>query len=109
MARDYIKVARQDEMTWHQIGAALGLTADTDNGGMVADAAFDFAAGDPNSHYARAYGRSFPWRCPACHGLVSDRGPYGGPHDDEPGHQDGCQRLATAVAAWDAQWAEDEG
>lgn len=108
MARDYIKAARQDGMSWHQIGGVLGLTADTDNGGTIADAAFDFAAGDPNSHYARTYGRSFPWRCPACHGLVSDHGPYGGPYDDEPGHQDGCQRLAATIAAWDAQWAEEE-
>ena len=108
IARDYIKAARQNGMSWHQIGATLDLTADTEHGGTIADAAFDFAADDPNSHYACTYGRSFPWRCPACHGLVSDRGPCGGPYDDEPGHQDGCRQLAATIAAWDAQWAEDE-
>ena len=87
---------------------ALTLTAGPEHYETIADAAFDFAAGDPNSHYARTYGRSFPWRCPACRSLVSDRGPCSGPLDDEPGHQDGCQRLAAAVATWEAQWAEDE-
>ncbi len=107
MARDYVKMARQDGMSWQEIGAALSLTAGTDDYSTIADAAFDFAAGDPDSHYARTYGRSFPWRCPACHGLVSDHGPCNGPVDDEPGHHDGCQRLAATVAAWQAQWADD--
>jgi hypothetical protein len=105
--RDYIKAARQDGMSWQQIGAALDLTADTDNGSTVASAAFDVAAGDPSSHYARTYGRSLSWTCPVCLGLVIDRGPCSRPADDEPGHQDGCERLAATVAAWDAQWAED--
>jgi hypothetical protein len=107
MTRDYVKVARQDGMSWHQIGAALGLTADTEHGSTVADAAFALAAGDPGSYYARTYGRSFPWTCPACRGVVSDHGPVSGPYDNEPGHRDGCQRLAAAVTAWEAQWAED--
>ncbi len=76
MARDYVKAARQDAMSWHQIGAALDLTADT--GGTIADAAFDFAAGDPGSHYAQTYGRSFPCTCPVCRGVVSDHGPVSG-------------------------------
>jgi hypothetical protein len=50
------------------------------------------------------------WRCPACGGLVSDRGPVSGPRDDEPGHAGSCQRQAAAVAAWQASWAgPDEG
>jgi hypothetical protein len=105
MARDYVKAARQDAMSWHQIGAALNLIAD--NGGTIADAAFAFAAGDPGSYYARTFGRSFPWTCPACGGVVSDHGPVSVPYDYEPGHQDGCERLAAAVTAWEAQW--DEG
>jgi hypothetical protein len=72
MVRDYVKAARQAGMSWHQIGAALNLTANTGNGGTIADAAFDFAAGDPGSYYTRTYGRSFPWICPACRGVVSD-------------------------------------
>lgn len=109
MTRDYVKVARQDGMSWRAIGEALGLAADPENYRTVADAAFDFAAGDPNTHYARTYGRSFGWTCPACLGVVSDHGPVQGPADDEPGHKGGCARHAADVAAWDAQWAEDEG
>jgi hypothetical protein len=113
MTRDYVKVARQDGMTWREIGETLGLSAPADwREGSVADAAFDFAAGPADSHYARTYGRSFGWTCPACLGVVSDHGPVQGPRDDEPGHKDGCQRLAAAIAAWEAQWAaldEDEG
>jgi hypothetical protein len=106
-ALGYIKTGRQDGMTWNAIGTALGITA----GGYraaegVAEAAFDYAAGDPSSDYARTYGRSFPWTCPACLGVVSDRGPCSGPHDDEPGHKPGCGRLAADVAAWEARWAE---
>ncbi len=36
------------------------------------------------------------------------RGPSGGhPEDDEPGHKEGCLRLAALVAEYDARWAED--
>jgi len=55
-------------MSWHEIGATLGLTADTEHGGTIA-AAFGFAADDPNSRYASVYGRSFPVALP---GLSQD-------------------------------------
>ena len=90
------------------IGAALGLPSggDVGAGETIAEAAFGYAAGPPGSHWNRTYGPSVTWRCLACSGLVSDRGPVSGPRDDEPGHAAGCQRLAAAVAAWDASWAE---
>jgi hypothetical protein len=92
------------------IGAALGLPSggDVGAGETIAEAAFRYAAGSADSHWNRTYGPSVTWRCPACGGLVSDRGPVSGPRDDEPGHTDGCQRLAAAVAAWEASWS-DEG
>jgi hypothetical protein len=108
LARGYVRAARQDGHTWAEIGAALGLAADGDDGAgdTVAEAAFSYAAGPPDNHWNRTYGPSVTWHCPACGGLVSDRGPVSGPRDDERGHVGGCQRLAAAVAAWEASWAE---
>jgi hypothetical protein len=112
LARGYVRAAREDGHTWAEIGAALGLVVGGDDGAgdSIAGAAFRYAAGPPDSHRNRTYGPSVTWRCPACGGLVSDRGPVSGPRDDEPGHAGGCGRLAAAVVAWDASWAElDEG
>jgi hypothetical protein len=104
-ARDYMRAAREAGHTWDQIGEALGLTKDTERTGeTIAEAAYTYAAGDPNSETAVCYGRSFPWRCPSCSQAVSDRGPVAGPADNEPGHDRGCARLADAVAKWDASW-----
>src|SRR6266704_5604204 len=108
LARSYVRAAREDGRTWQQIGTALGLVVGGDDGAgdTIAEAAFSYAAGPPGTDYDRTYGRPVTWRCPACGGLVSDRGPVSGPRDDEPGHADGCERLAAAVAARDASRAE---
>jgi hypothetical protein len=110
LARRYVRAAREDGHSWTVIGAVLGLPSGGDAGAgeTIAEAAFRYAAGPPNSHWNQTYGPSVTWRCPACGGLVSDRGPASGPRDDEPGHNAGCQRLATAVAAWEASWADEE-
>ena len=110
LARRYVRGAREDGHSWTVIGAALGLPSggDVGAGETIAEAAFRYAAGPPNSHWNQTYGPSVTWRCPACGGLVSDRGPVSGPRDDEPGHNAGCPRLATAVAAWEASWAGEE-
>ena len=110
LARRYVRAAREDGHSWTVIGAALGLPSggDVGAGETIAEAAFRYAAGPPNSHWNQTYGPSVTWRCPACGGLVSDRGPVSGPRDDEPGHNAGCQRLAAAVAAWEASWAGEE-
>ncbi len=107
LTRTYVRAAREDGHTWAQIGAALGLVVGGDDGAgeTIAEAAFRYAAGPADSHWNRAYGPSVTWRCPACGGLVSDRGPVSSPRDDEPGHNDGCQRLTAAVTTWDASWA----
>ena len=106
LARRYLRAAREDGHSWTVIGAALGLPSggDVGAGETTAETAFHYAAGPADSHW----NPSVTWRCPACRGLVSDRGPVSGPHDDEPGHNAGCQRLAAAVAAWETSWADEE-
>jgi hypothetical protein len=111
LARRYVRAAREDGHSWTVIGAALRLPSGgyVGAGETIAEAAFRYAAGPADSHWNRTYSPSVTWRCPACSGLVSDRGPVSGPHDDEPGHNDGCQRLAAAVAAWETSWADEDG
>jgi hypothetical protein len=101
---EHVRRAREDGHCWRDIGAALGLEYARDDGLSVAEAAYDQVAGEPGFR-----ARSFVWVCPACRGTVMDRGPEAGrPEDCEEGHAPGCERLATAMDAWDAQWnAED--
>jgi len=105
--RGYIRGAREAGRSWRQIGAALRLAPgpEADKAGQtVAEAAYTYAAGHPDSQTARRHGRSFSWRCGSCEGLISDRGPLEMPIDAEPGHAGGCARLAATMADWDAQW-----
>jgi hypothetical protein len=105
--REYIKYARQEGLTWVQVGEALNLsTLAEERGAWIAELAFDQAA---DAEHARPFETlTFPWRSPACDGLVIDRGPSGGhPEDDEPGDKEGCSRLAALVAEYDARWAEE--
>ncbi len=104
----YIRQARQDGLTWQEVGQALRLGPEAEKRGVsVAEAAFESAAG---AGHARPFDTlSFGWTCPACQKTVTDYGPYNGhPDDCESGHAEGCQRFAAAVAAYEAQWA-DEG
>jgi hypothetical protein len=106
-ARDYIRAARETGHSWDQIGRSLGMTpnADADQAGpTIAEAAYTYAAGNPDTDTARRYGRSVVWRCRSCDQAISDRGLISGPADDEIGHGEGCSRLAAAVAEWDAGW-----
>lgn len=101
--RDHIREGRREGMTWAQLGEVLGLReAAEERGAWIADLAFDYAV---DAAHARPFGVvSFPWRCPACDGLVSDRGPSNGSaHDNEPGHVEGCTRFAALVAEYSAQ------
>jgi hypothetical protein len=107
LTREYVRQAREDGHTWQEIGTALGLSASADHRGVpLAEAAYDDITGDLDGEYARRYGRTFAWTCPACRAVVRDRGPCDGPADDEQGHADGCPRLSAAIAAWEAQWDE---
>jgi hypothetical protein len=107
LTRGYARQAREDGHAWHEIGAALGLSASAGHRGVpLAEAAYDEVASDPDGEYARRYGRTFSWTCPACRAAVRDKGPCDGPADDEQGHADGCPRLRAAITAWEAQWDE---
>ena len=111
--RDYIRCARQAGYTWHQIGTAMRLVPDGDAqqaGDTVAEAAFTYAAGHPDTEHARRNGRSVAWYCGSCHRAITDHG-LNGPADHERGHADNCRRLATTIAAdqarsadFDAEW-----
>ena len=105
LALDYVRQAREAGQIWHDIGAALHLTPDRDQAGhTIAEAAFTYAAGNPDSHHARTYGRSVTWTCTSCSKAISDYGLDNGPADDERGHADNCPRLQAAIAACDAEW-----
>jgi len=104
LAKDYMRLAREDGHDWQEIGTALGFERLAESRISVAGAAYDYATGNT------AFGqRSFAWICHQCRGTVIDRGPEAGsPADCEEGHADGCRRLATAIAAWDASWVDGE-
>jgi hypothetical protein len=102
--RPRVRRAREAGHSWDQIGQALGVSPDTDRTGeIVAEAAYTYATGSSGTETAMRYGRSFLWRCPSCDQAIGDRGLIAGPADDEPGHADGCSRLAAAVAEWEAE------
>lgn len=110
-ARDYIRAARETGHSWQEIGTALGLVpgGDAQRGGdTVAEAAFAYAAGHPDTEVARRYGRSVVWHCDTCDQAISDHGLIVGPAEDERGHTESCPRLTATVAAWDAQWDDIE-
>jgi hypothetical protein len=103
----YIQRARQDGAGWRQIGQALRLERDVqERGGDLGAEAFEYAAGSPAQRFDRLW---FHWTCPACQQAITDYGPYDShPDDCERGHADGCQRRAAAVAAYQAQWDDED-
>src|ERR1022692_3611209 len=106
--RNYIRDAREAGHTWQEIGTALDLTPGGEAdlaGSTIAEAAYSYAAGRPDTETARRYGRSFSWTCGSCEGLISDHGLCNGPPDDERGHARDCARLARTIAARDAESA----
>ena len=107
-ARYYVRNARAAGHTWQEIGEVMGVTPNGEPelaGDTTAETAYSYAAGSPDSETAWRYGRLFAWRCASCEGVISDKGPFNHPADNEPGHADDCARLAAAVAAWDAETA----
>jgi hypothetical protein len=107
IAHDYIRAAREAGHTWHDIGTALGLHPNADAqqaGDTIADAAYTYAAGHPDTEHARRYGRTFAWHCPTCDKTIIDHGLCNGPADDEHGHTPDCQRHAATIASWNAEW-----
>ncbi|MGH3273479.1 MAG: hypothetical protein ACRDNZ_04035 [Streptosporangiaceae bacterium] len=101
----YVRRAREDGMTWEAIGAALGMDqdADTPDGYDLGVAAYEEVAGRPDLSWQPTIG----WTCPSCTQPISDRGPYEShPADNERGHADGCDRMATDVATYRQRQAE---
>jgi hypothetical protein len=97
---EYVRKAREDGSTWHEIGEALELPghADRERPAAYADFGFGFAT-DGGSR------PSITWICPACRSTVIDHGPEAGPPiDAEAGHSEACSRLASAMKAWNASW-----
>ena len=86
-----------------EVGEALGVAElARARRSTLAEAAWEYAA--QRSTYLTGELSAFRWTCQARGEAVSDHRPGGrSPAEDEPGHADGCQRLAAAVAAWLAQ------
>ncbi len=81
-ARDDVRAAREAGHSWHDIGTALGLAPGGDAqqaGETVAEAAFTYAAGHPDTETARRYGRSVVWTCGSCDDTITDYGVDNGP------------------------------
>jgi hypothetical protein len=101
--RVYIQRAREADMSWHEVGEALGVAelAQTRRSSL-GEVAWEYAA--ERSAYLSGQPGVFRRTCPACGEVVSDRRPGGrSPAEDEQGHAEGCQRLAAAVAEWLAE------
>jgi hypothetical protein len=106
-ALDHIRQAREAGHSWHEIGAAMNIKPNGDpqqTGDTIAEAAYTYAAGHPDTERARLYGRSVAWTCQACDNTIYDRGLDNGPADDEHGHAPNCPRLEATIAARDAEW-----
>jgi hypothetical protein len=95
-----IRRAREDGMSWHEVGALLDfapLAAHSRT--SVAQYAFDYCVGPcPAAPWFDP--PAFAWTCPACGQMICDRGPVLIPAADEKDHADGCRRLAAAQAEW---------
>ena len=99
-AGTHIRRARQDGLSWHEIGGLLDfgpLAAASDV--SVSQDAFDYCAGpqDASPWYDPPV---FTWTSPECGQMIRDRGPALMSAAGEKGHADGCGRLATAQAEW---------
>ena len=106
-AHDYVRAAREAGHSWAEIGAALELHPNGDaqqTGDTVAEAAFTYVTGNPDTEHARRYGRTFAWTCNACDNLITDHGIAGHPADDEHGHNPTCERMIKTIEEWNAGW-----
>lgn len=96
--------ARADGHSWEQIVRHVpGL--EPAYGDEAAEKLFALVS-VPGSRFG---GDHVSWRCGDCDGLVLDRGPDAGhPVDAEPGHREGCGRLAAEVGRYVAGLAADD-
>jgi hypothetical protein len=106
-AHAYVRAAREGGHSWEEIGTALELQPNGDaqqTGDTVAEAAFTYVTGAPDSEHARRYGRTFAWTCNTCDNLILDHGITNHPADDEHGHGPACERMIKTIEEWDARW-----
>jgi hypothetical protein len=105
-ARDYIRAAREDGMSWHQIGEVLRLPPgpNLDQAGATAEAAHTCAFATHAPNVPPLYACSFIWTCQSCDRTISDREPVNGPAESERGHAAECLRLAATIAGQNAEW-----
>jgi hypothetical protein len=97
-----IRRAREDGLSWHEIGALLDFgPLVADSGTSVAQYAFDYCVG-PQGASPWYDPPVFTWTCQVCGQMIRDRGPVLMPAADEKGHADGCGRLAAVQAEWQA-------
>lgn len=101
-AARYARAAREAGLSWEQIGQVVYPGAAPEGAVSKAEAAFARFA----SQYDQFTAPSFTYTCPACAGLIRDRGPGLGEHpaDNEPGHKSNCTRLAALASEWEKQW-----
>jgi hypothetical protein len=107
LAREYVRFGRQEGLSWQQLGEIIApAMGGADEGDDLAVLAFMWAA---NAEHAQPFADLYvTWTCPACLASVRDHGPYeADPRNAEAGHDDGCARLAEAVAAYDAEWGDE--
>ena len=90
-------------MSWAQVGETLGVAElARQRGSSLAEAAWEYAA--ERSAYLSGPAGRVPVDLPGLRRGGQRPGPSGrSPAEDEPGHAEGCQCLAAAVADWLAQ------
>lgn len=98
--------AREDGLSWDQIGQALSPAEPAEDEEPRAVRAFDRLA----TSYSEWESPTFTWTCPACLKRISDYGPEadGHPTEIERGHSDDCTRIAEAIGVYEAWWEDDE-
>ena len=97
---DYIRLARQAERNWHEIGDTLDLhwTASANKESIVVEA-YDYA--QRLEGRGASDRRPFTWTCPACQHTISDHGPYGDPPEQQEGHTADCPQWTAEVTDWE--------
>jgi hypothetical protein len=103
LVKEYVAAARADGLAWLQVADALGI-AEGDGYDRGAEA-FSRVAGK----LVPGYNQSFRWHCPACGNGITDYGPFeANPESTQSGHAGDCARLAADLAAYRADWGDDE-
>ena len=94
---DLIPRAREAGRSWYEIGDALDLQGQAVGANEpVAEVAYDYLL----EYQVGTSMRRLTWTCPACHQLITDRGPFDVLPERGEGHACGCARGAAELAEW---------